>query len=167
MKRDGGSRQGIGNGLGRDGLMEEGVEIYPMPMFPTLAVRDMGASVRWYAEKVGFGTVIVMPGADGEPVLGHLRWRKYADVLLVPDAGSDGERLKGTGVTLSFLVGDLSVDAMAERLVERGVELEEDPVTRPWNTREIVVVDPDGYRLVFFEAVDVTRSFEDVMGSVE
>ena len=146
--------------------MGEGVEIYPMPMFPTLAVRDVEASVRWYAEQVGFGTVFVMPGADGEPVLAHLRWRKYADVLLVPDSGSDGERLKGAGVTLSFLVGDLSVDAMAERLVGLGVELDEGPVTRAWNTREIVVVDPDGYRLVFFEAVDVGRDFGDVMGSV-
>lgn len=143
------------------------MEIYPMPMFPTLAVRDVGASVRWYAEKVGFGTVFVMPGGDGEPMLAHLRWRKYADVLLVPDSGSDGERVKGVGVSLSFLVGDVSVDAMAERLVERGVELDEGPVTRPWNTREIVVVDPDGYRLVFFEAVDVGRSFEEVMGIQE
>ncbi len=142
------------------------MEIYPMPMFPTLAVRDVGASVGWYAEQVGFGTVFVMPGADGEPVLAHLRWRKYADVLLVPDAGSDGEGVKGMGVSLSFLVRDLSVDAMAERLVGLGVELEEGPVTRPWNTREIVVMDPDGYRLVFFEAVDVGRDFGDVMGSV-
>ena len=147
--------------------MAQDMEIYPMPMFPTLAVRDVEASVGWYAEQVGFGTVFVMPGADGEPVLGHLRWRKYADVLLVPDAGSDGKGLKGTGVTLSFLVGDVSVDAMAERPAGLGVELEEGPVTRSWNTREIVVVDPDGYRLVFFEAVDVTRSFEDVMGSID
>ena len=79
--------------------MEEGVEIYPMPMFPTLAVRDVGASVGWYAEQVGFGTVFVMPGADGEPALGHLRWRKYADVLLVPDAAGVGfiRGVKGDG----------------------------------------------------------------------
>lgn len=143
------------------------MEIYPMPMFPTLAVRDVGASVGWYSEVLGFGTVFVLPGADGVPVLGHLRWRKYADLLLVPDeGGSESEREKGVGVSLSFLVGDVSVDAMAERLEGRGVELDEGPVMRPWNTREIVVVDPDGYRLVFFEAVDVERSFEDVMGDV-
>ncbi len=143
------------------------MDIYPMPMFPTLSVADVGVSVGWYAETVGFGMVFVMPGPDGEPVLAHLRWRKYADVLLVPDSGSDSEDAKGVGVSLSFLVGDVSVDAMAERLVERGVELAEGPVTRAWNTREIVVVDPDGYRLVFFEPVDVTRTFEDVMGSVD
>lgn len=136
-----------------------------MPMFPTLAVEDVGASARWYSEVLGFGTVFVLPGADGEPVLAHLRWRKYADVLLVPD-GSDSSDRKGVGVSLSFLATDSSVDAMAERLAGRGVALDEGPVTRAWNTREIVVADPDGYRLVFFEAVDVGRSFEDVIGSV-
>ena len=115
-----------------------------MVMFPTLAVGDVRASVGWYAEVLGFGTVFVLPGADGEPVLGHLRWRTYADVLLVPDeGGADSKRVKGAGV---------------------GVAPEEGPVTRPWNTREIVVEDPDGYRLVFFEPVDVERSFEEVMG---
>lgn len=138
-----------------------------MPMFPTLAVRNVGASVEWYSEVVGFGTVFVLPGADVRPVLAHLRWRKYADVLLVPDeGGSDSQRVKGAGVSLSFLVGESGVDALAERLVGLEVELDEGPVTRPWNTREIVVVDPDGYRLVFFEAMDVERSFEDVMGDV-
>ena len=141
------------------------MEIYPMPMFPTLAVGDVGASVGWYSEVLGFGTVFVLPGSDGEPVLGHLRWRTYADLLLVPDeGGSDSSGRKGVGVSLSFLVGDVSVDAMAEQLTGLGVELEEGPVTRPWNTREIVVADPDGYRLVFFEPVDVEKSFEEVMG---
>ena len=55
---------------------------------------------------------------------------------------------------------------MAAEIAARGVEIAEGPVTRPWNTRDIVVRDPDGYTLVFFEPVDRTRSFEDVMGSV-
>lgn len=146
-------------------MTEQDSEIYPMPMFPTLSVTDLGASVEWYSDVLGFRTVFVLPGPDGEPVLAHLRWRMHADLLLVPD-GADSSDRKGLGVSLSFLVGDSSVDAMAERLVGRGVELDEGPVTRPWNTREIVVVDPDGYRLVFFEAVDVERSFEEVMGDV-
>ena len=73
------------------------MEIYPMAMFPTLSVRDVGASVGWYSEKLGFGTVFVLPGPEDWPVLAHLRWRKYADVLLVPDSGSDSERVKGGG----------------------------------------------------------------------
>ena len=146
-------------------MTKQDFEIYPMPMFPTLSVTDLGASVEWYSKVLEFGTVLVLPGADGEPVLAHLRLRKYADMLLVPQAADSSDR-KGVGVSLSFLVGESGVDAMAERLMGLGVELDEGPVTRPWNTREIVVVDPDGYRLVFFEAVDVERSFEEVMADV-
>ena len=70
-------------------------------------------------------------------------------------------------MSLSFLAGPLRVDEMTARLSSRGVEVAEGPVTRPWNAREIVVMDPDGYRLVFFEAVDVTKTFEEVMGIEE
>ena len=34
--------------VGGCGLMEEGLETYPMAMFQTLAVGDVGASVGWY-----------------------------------------------------------------------------------------------------------------------
>ena len=54
-------------------LMDQSSEIYPMPMFPTLLVGDVGASVGWCSKVVGFGTVFVLPGAGGEPVLAHLR----------------------------------------------------------------------------------------------
>ena len=55
--------------------MEEGMEIYPMVMFPMLSVRDVGASVGWCSGMLGFGSVFVLPGAGGEPVMAHLRRR--------------------------------------------------------------------------------------------
>ena len=67
--------------------MAEPMEIYPMAMFPTLSVADIDVSVAWYTEKVGFGTVFSLPGPNGGTVMAHLRWRKYADLLLVPEAG--------------------------------------------------------------------------------
>ena len=147
--------------------MTEPLGIYPMVMFPTLAVADVAASVEWYTERVGFALVFSLPRPEGGVAMAHLRWRKYADLLLVPDVGTteDGRR-KGVGVVLSFLADSELVDEMAARLVARGVEIAEGPVTRPWNVRDIVVLDPDGYRLVFFAPVDVSRSFEDVMGDV-
>ena len=104
--------------------------------------------------------------APGGIAMAHLRWRKYADLLLVPDPRPpDTERPKGAGIALSFLVDTVSVDEMAANLEAGGVELAERPMTRPWNVREIVVRDPDGFSLVFFEPVDTSRSFEDVMES--
>ena len=136
-------------------------------MFPTLSVADVAALVEWYTGKMGFASVFSLPGLSGGIAMAHLRWRKFADLLLAPDAGtSDTGQPKGVGVVLSFLADSMPVDDMAAELASRGVEIAEGPVTRPWNVRDIVVLDPDGYRLVFFAPVDVSRSFEHVMGDV-
>ncbi len=147
--------------------MTEPMEIYPMAMFPILSVGDVAASVEWYTERVGLASVFSLPRPDGGVAMAHLRWRKYADLLLTPDAGpSDAGRAKGVGLALSFLTDSEPVDDLAAELASRGVDIAEGPVTRPWNVRDIVVLDPYGYRLVFFAPVDVSRNFEDVMGDV-
>lgn len=146
--------------------MPHHTEFYPMSMFPTLSVADIGLSASWYTEKVGFARVFAIPGTGGDVALEHLRWSKYADLLLVPEANTTyPTRAKGTGITLSFLAQAETIDDMAARLEASGVEIEEGPVNRPWNTRDIVVIDPDGFRLTFFEPIDTSRNFEDVIES--
>ena len=87
--------------------MPHHTEFYPMPMFPTLSVADIGASASWYTEKVGFARVFAIPGTGGEVALEHLRWSKYADLLLVPETNAPyPTQAKGTGISLSFLVQD-------------------------------------------------------------
>ena len=144
--------------------MPHHTEFYPMPVFPTLSVGDIAMSTSWYSGNVGLSLVFNIPGPDGEVEMAHLRWRKYADLLLVPDNNPPyPAREKGVGVALSFLADTEPIDDMAARLEANGVELAEGPVDRPWNTRDIVVLDPDGYRLVFFQPIDTSRSFEDVI----
>ncbi len=146
--------------------MPHHTDIYPMPMFPTLSVADIGASASWYTEKVGFARVFAIPGSGAEVALEHLRWSKYADLLLVPEASERySAQAKGAGITLAFLAQTEAIDDMAARLEANGVEIAEGPVDRPWNTRDIVVIDPDGFRLVFFEPIDTTRKFEEVIES--
>lgn len=146
--------------------MPHHTEFYPMPMFPTLSVTDIGVSTSWYTEKVGFAHIFAIPGTDGDIALEHLRWSKYADLLLVPEASAHyPTQAKGTGISLSFLVQMETIDDMAARLKASEVEIAEGPVNRPWNTRDIVVIDPDGFRLIFFEPIDTTRTFEDVIES--
>ncbi len=143
--------------------MTEPLGIYPMAMFPTLAVADVAASVEWYTERVGFASVFSLPRPGGGIAMEHLRWRKFAELLLAPDAGpADDGRRKGVGIVLSFMADSEPVDDMAAELASRGVDISEGPVTRPWSVRDIVVLDPDGYRLVFFAPVDVSRNFGDV-----
>jgi len=120
-----------------------------MQSFPTLVVRDVQAAARWYCDALGFTHVFAMPGPGGVPSLVHLRWVKHADLLLYPDRdGALADKATGLGVALNYSAGD--VDELARRAREHDATIVEGPVDRPWNVRELVVLDPDGYRLVFF-----------------
>jgi hypothetical protein len=60
-------------------------EIYPMPMFATVAARDVDQAAEWYQRALGFATVFRAPAPAGQASpLVHLRRRKYQDLLVVP-----------------------------------------------------------------------------------
>ena len=116
-----------------------------MPAFPTLEVSDIAASASWYQDALGFVDVFTFRSADRRPLLVHLRWAKGADILLVPERSSpNGAR--GRGVLLTFL--EMDVDSLAARMRGRGIVVD-GPTSTPWNTRDVAVVDPDGYSLRF------------------
>ena len=124
-------------------------EIYPMPMFATLAVDDVAAVARWYGEALGFGTMFAGPPMGGQPSIVHLRRNKYQDVLLVPSrtAGSSAPPLT---LTLSFSADEVDELAGRARAVAAvGASAVVGPIDTPWNTRDLRVTDPAGHQLVF------------------
>lgn len=124
-------------------------EYYPMPSFPMLAVADLAASSRWYQEALGFEHVFTMPGPGGGPGLVHLRWRKYADVLM--RVGQPTQDKKGVGLTLNFACNESleGLNALAGRARAAGAHFLQEPGDRPWNARDFTVADPDGFALTF------------------
>ena len=144
--------------------MSDATEFYPMPSFPTLSVTDIGASIDWYRDNVEFLLVFEMSGPTGVPALAHLRWAKYADLLLVPDQSTASVQ-RGTGITLNFAMGDRSVDKLAESLQAKGVAAA-GPIDQPWNARELTVLDPDGYRLTFTQPINRDLPLDDVTKAV-
>ncbi|MCC6735906.1 MAG: VOC family protein [Bauldia sp.] len=142
-------------------------DIYPMPTFAGLEVADTGASRRWYMEALGFADIFTMPdGPGGMPMLVHLRFTKYADILLRPAlAPSAGP--KGLGISLTFTVFDGgldAIDALAERARKAGAVIVQEPGNRPWNARDFTVADPDGFRLTFTKGpVNTDLTFAEVM----
>lgn len=136
-------------------------DIYPMPSFPTLIVNDLEASSKWYQDVLGFKHIFSMPG------LVHLRWVKYADLLM--SQSRDGEELpgsKGVGVSLNFSMFDrfdASVDALAEQARKMGANIVSGPLDRPWNVRELMILDPDGYQLVFSAPLNTNLGFDEVV----
>jgi uncharacterized glyoxalase superfamily protein PhnB len=142
-------------------------EIYPMPFFSRLIVRDLGLSSKWYQEVLGFKHIFTMPGPDGQPALVHLRWVKYADLLLSESGDAKGlPEPRGIGVSLNFSMFDRfdgNVDALAEQAMKLGDNIVNGPLDQPWNVRELTILDPDGYRLVFTAPLNTTLGFDEVV----
>lgn len=145
-------------------------EIYPMPLFLTLIVKDMGTSSDFYQNVLDFKNIFTMPGPDGKPSLVHLRWVKYADVLITrPRNGEQPAGPKGVGVSLNFNMlehFDGDMDAFAKHVRENGANVT-GPVNQPWNVREVTVIDPDGYTLIFAMPINLNLSFDEVIDRVK
>lgn len=144
-------------------------EIYPMPSFPALVVRDLEASSKFYQEALGFKHIFTMPGPGGTPALVHLRWVKYADLLIaLPRDGKELPEPKGVGVSLNFNLLDRfegNIDAFAEHAREKGANVT-GPIDQPWNVREVTILDPDGYRLVFTVPINIGLSFDKMLEKI-
>jgi uncharacterized glyoxalase superfamily protein PhnB len=142
-------------------------EIYPMPLFPTLIVHDLEASSKFYQETLGFKHIFTMPGPGGKPALVHLRWLKYADLLIIlPRDDQEIPEPRGTGVSLSFQMLERfegSVDALAEQAEAKGANILSGPLNQPWNVREMIILDPDGYRLIFTAPLNIGLGFDEVI----
>lgn len=142
-------------------------EIYPMPFFVNLIVSDLEKSSKFYQQTLGFKHIFTMPGPDGTPALVHLRCTKYADLLIsLPGDGKAVPEPRGAGVSLSFQMlerFDGSVDALAEQARIRGANIVSGPLNRPWNVRELTILDPDGYRLIFTAPLDTNLKFDEMM----
>lgn len=142
-------------------------EIYPMPSFPLLTVSDLEASSKWYQEVLGFEHIFTMPGPGGAPALVHLRWLKYADLLIGGmRPGQEVTGPRGVGVSLNFsMLGrfDGSVDKLAEQAKRLGANIVSGPLDQPWNVRELTVLDPDGYRLIFTAPLNIGLGFDKVL----
>ncbi|HEY6828575.1 MAG TPA: VOC family protein [Gemmatimonadaceae bacterium] len=140
-------------------------DIYPMPSFPMLVASDLAVSSRWYQDVLGFADVFTMRGPDDRPMLAHLRWCKWADVLIT-QARMAIEAPHGQGMTLNFMT--LAVDDLAERARAAGANVLDGPTDRPWNARDVTIADPDGYRLNFTGPSNnaARTSFDDVIDRV-
>jgi lactoylglutathione lyase len=115
-----------------------------MTSFVKLLVADGERSARFY-EALGFERV------QAEPPFLHLRWGGAADVYLVATpAGAALQGRRGLGMLVGFRAGSDGIQAVVERALKLGVEVD-GPTLQPWHTREILITDPDGYRLNFIE----------------
>lgn len=145
-------------------------EIYPMPSFPMLIVRDIEASSNFYQNALGFRHIFTMPAPDGTSGFVHLRWVKYADLLItISRDGKEISEPKGAGISLNFNMfehfnGDM--DVFAKHARDNGANVT-GPVDQPWNVREVTILDPDGYKLIFSMPINTNLGFDEVIERVK
>jgi len=116
-----------------------------IPAFVKLLVSDLTRSLAFY-EALGFERT------QAEPPFVRLQWAGAVDVYLVaPPTQLQLEGRRGLGVLVGFRVeGQSGLDELLLRAQAQGAVVE-GPAIQPWHTREVIVTDPDGYRLNFIE----------------
>ncbi|HZI14381.1 MAG TPA: VOC family protein [Myxococcus sp.] len=116
-----------------------------MRPFFKLLISDAARSVAFY-EALGFERL------GAEPPFVQLTWAGQVDVYLVtPPAAVKLEGRRGLGVLLGFRADSVGgVDEVLLRAQTQGAVVE-GPAVQPWYTRELIITDPDGYRLNFIE----------------
>jgi lactoylglutathione lyase len=119
-------------------------ESYLMPAYVKLLVSD---ALRARAFYVALGFEV----RHADQVFTHLRWARGADLFLVaPPPGVPFTAPRGAGVLVCFSVVGDDLEAIAVRARAAGAKLD-GPSPQPWHTRELVVTDPDGFRLAFVQ----------------
>lgn len=105
---------------------------------------DYEAAVRFYGEELGLAIVGSWDrGADR----GTMFAANGGIVEVVSDAmGLRGPRRHGVVIEVA------DVDALEADLRARGVPIARSTELRPWGTREMILIDPDGQAVTFFTA---------------
>lgn len=62
---------------------------------------------------------------------------------------------KGSGMYVYIRVDD--VDATYKRLTQSGIQPATEPKNWPWGNREFIAKDPDGYKLCFWQKIELPR----------
>ncbi len=128
--------QGVGDGAD---------DAYVMPAYVKLLSSD-AARARAFYQALGFQL------RQADPVFTHLRWARHADLFLV--AAPPGLPLpapRGAGVIVCFSALERDLDALAQLARAAGAAALDGPRVQPWHTRELLVTDPDGYRVAFVQ----------------
>ncbi|MDM5186898.1 VOC family protein [Bacillus sp. DX4.1] len=139
------------------------MESYPMPLFVKLSISNMDSSLSWYKDVLNFESVFELPDKDGRIVMAHIRGKKYQDIMLVSEKNDQESNKKG--IVLNFTVED--VHRFFENANKMNAEVVEGPIDRPWNARELILNDPDGYLITLSMQIDPEMTMDDIVDQVK
>lgn len=113
----------------------------------SLTCKDLGASIRFYRDAIGFGVAQTYEH-EGRAVAAVVVAGDCRIVLNQDDGKLGWDRIKGQGFYLQINVaGVADVDAAAARIRAAGGTLVSEPADREWGVRLFQFKDLDGFKL--------------------
>ena len=117
---------------------------------PSFTVNDLGKSLTFYRDVLGFKVEQEWKGDDGQVRGVSFRAGKVTLMIGQDDWKKGRDRMKGQGFRMYFETATgKEVDALAQGIAKRGGTLESLPEDRPWGYRDFSMADPDGFKLTF------------------
>jgi catechol 2,3-dioxygenase-like lactoylglutathione lyase family enzyme len=123
---------------------------------PEFFVRDVDASIAFYADVLGFTLVRADAGGDGRRTFAVVV-RGAAEFMLAHEAflGSANRGAlpypRASGVDIRLMVGD--VDAVYARVSGAGAKIVLPLKDQEYGLRDFIVADPDGFRIRFAQRI--------------
>ncbi len=114
-------------------------------VMPAITVSDLGASIAWYRDVMGFVVAREMEH-EGQRVGAILSAGGVQFLLGQDDFAKGRDRQKGLGFRL-YCVSEQDIDEVAAGIKARGGTLDQEPTDQPWGARDFSVVDPDGFKI--------------------
>lgn len=112
---------------------------------PGLTVNDLGKSIAWYRDVLGF--VVKEEFRQEDALVGASLQAGVVEFMLGQDDFAKGrDREKGVGFRMYRETGQ-DIDELAADIKARGGTLLSEPTDQPWGYRDFAVEDPDGYRI--------------------
>ena len=123
---------------------------------PILSVQDIEASLIFYVDKLGFAPGFVMTDEEGNPNFAGVQLGGV-NIMMGPTTGyvaaADLPK-RGTGVQLHVeLPTTMKIDDLYAGVQAAGVDITQTLVDREWGERIFTINDPDGYNLMFAQAL--------------
>lgn len=135
---------------------------------PTLMVKDIEKSVKFYTQTLGFEEVGSLPGPDGKLVYASVRWKDvnimFGSAAWLP---ANLRPYLGTGVDF-YIIGTAEddLDQYYQILRQQGVKIDKEIQDQFWGDRTFSIKDPDGYQLTFAKTIKQV-SPEEMMEAVK
>ena len=117
-----------------------------------LLIHDIEASAKFY-EALGFEVRKRVPKVSVTACLDNFWIEMLLSSMVVTEEFKNDVAVtpKGAGQYIHFQVED--VDEFFKYIVEKELSPASKPQDFPWGNREFVIIDPDGYKLVFFNTI--------------